>query len=508
MPVKDTFLGYEHKELLNSKIGDMFDFENTLPTAIHISDNVIDCINVLKDDGHCHEGALVKSRDKHVGIITGRELTAGLLSLGVKKFVGRSVGDYFSSNYNTISEDETLLDFIQKVQRSRRGFGLVLRDKKLIGKLSIKDVASLYLKMNSSATLGDFPTHQMISVSPKTTIKESLFLMMKHHIRKIFLDDKLCPFISERNVLGLVARCASKNDYTTLDKPITECKKNYAITLKEEKIKDACQKLLLSNSTCIIYDKKYIFTAWDIATSFLVDRIHDYQKQLLTSEKLAMMGELSAKLNHELRNPLSIIKNSAELLKVKNGNNLNPEQITYIQMIDRAVARMAHQIDDVLDFVRITDLNITASLMSDLVSDALENIALPQGMSLVKNIEDHHVQCDKAKIRVVIRNLVLNAIDAIMEKKGEQKEIHINAKQENDTTVLEIRDTGVGISQRDLKRVFEPLYTTKQSGTGLGLAISKFIVDFHKGDISVSSKANEGTTVTIRLPMKPFGNTN
>lgn len=508
MPVKDMFLGYEHRELLNSRVGDMFDFENTLPTTVHISDNVTDCIRVLKDDEHCHDGALVKSRDKYVGIVTGRELTAGLLSLGVKKFVGRSVGDYFSSNYNTLTEDETLLDFIQKIQRSRRGFGLVLSDKKLIGKLSIRDVVSLYLKMDSSATLRDFPAHQMISVSPTTTIKESLLLMMKSNIRKIFLKDKLCPFISERNVLGLVARCASKNDYATLDKPITECEKNYAIALNEEKIKDACQKLLLSNSTCIVYDKKYIFTAWDIATSFLVDRIHDYQKQLLSSEKLAMMGELSAKLNHELRNPLSIIKNSSELLKVRSGNNLSLEQITYIQMIDRAVSRMAHQIDDVLDFVRITDLNITASSMSDLISDILENITLPQGISLVKNIEDHCVQCDKVKIKVVIRNLILNAIDAIMEKEGEQKEIHINAKQENDITVLEIRDTGIGISQRDLTRIFEPLYTTKQTGSGLGLAISKFIVDFHKGDITVSSKANEGTTVTILLPMKPFGNAN
>jgi two-component system sensor histidine kinase HydH len=418
------------------------------------------------------------------------------------------VGEYFSSNYNTLTSDATLLDFIQKIQRSRRGFGLVMKDKKLIGKLSIRDIAELYLKMDSSAVLGDFPLHQMVSVKPTTTIKESLLLMMRHQIRKIFLENNLCPFVSERNILGLVAKCASKDDYDTLDKPMVECEKNYAITLKEEKIKDACRKLLLSNSTCIIYDKKYVFTAWDIATSFLVDKIHDYQKRLASSEKLAMMGELSAKLNHELRNPLAIIKNSADLLKVKGENSLSLEQLTYLQMIDRAVARMVHQIDDVLDFVRISDLNITKSLMSDLVNGALENIQIPQGISLVKDIQDHHIQCDKTKIGVVIRNLVFNAIDSIMEKKNGQKEIYINAKQENDTTIIEIRDTGLGISQRDLSRLFEPLYTTKQKGSGLGLAISKFIVEFHKGNISVSSKVNEGTTITIQFPLKPFGNVN
>jgi two-component system sensor histidine kinase HydH len=221
-----------------------------------------------------------------------------------------------------------------------------------------------------------------------------------------------------------------------------------------------------------------------------------------------MMGELSAKLNHELRNPLAIIKNSADLLKVKGENSLNLEQLTYLQMIDRAVARMVHQIDDVLDFVRISDLNITKSLMSDLVNGALENIQIPQGISLVKDIQDHRIQCDKTKIGVVIRNLVLNAIDSIMEKKNGQKEIYINAKQENDTTIIEIRDTGLGISQRDLSRLFEPLYTTKQKGSGLGLAISKFIVEFHKGNISVSSKVDKGTTITIQLPLKPFGNVN
>jgi two-component system sensor histidine kinase HydH len=273
-------------------------------------------------------------------------------------------------------------------------------------------------------------------------------------------------------------------------------------------MKDACKKLLLSNSTCIIYDKKYVFTPWDITTSFLVDRIHDYKTQLASSEKLAMIGEISAKLNHELRNPLSIIKNSARLLRVKSENGLNLEQIGYLQMIDRAVMRMAHQIDDVFDFAKINDLNITESSMSDLIHDGLENITIPNDVLFVKNIQDHHVQCDKTKIRIIIRNLVINAIDAIMEKKEGQKEIHINAKQENDTTTLEIRDTGIGISQRDLTRIFEPLYTTKQRGSGLGLAISRIIVKFHKGEISVFSKINEGTTVTIRLPLKPFGNVN
>ncbi len=162
--------------------------------------------------------------------------------------------------------------------------------------------------MNSSATLGNFPVHQMISVSPMTTIKESLLIMMKYQIRKIFLEDELCPFISERNVLGLVAKCASKNDYGTLDKSIMECEKNYAIALKEEKLKTPAKSSYFLTLPVLYMNKKYIFTSWDIATSFLVDRIHDYQKQLVSSEKLAMMGELSAKLNHELRNPLSVIQ--------------------------------------------------------------------------------------------------------------------------------------------------------------------------------------------------------
>ncbi|HWP78673.1 MAG TPA: ATP-binding protein [Candidatus Nitrosotenuis sp.] len=502
MPVKESFSGYQQKEILNSRIKDIFDFENTLPTSVQLSDSVIDCIKVLRDDEQCHEGALVKNRDKYVGIITGRELSASLLSKGVKKFAEQPVGDCFSVNYTTLTDDTTLLDFIQKMQRSRRGFGLVTKDQKLIGKISIRDVVALYLKMGSNATLGDFPLHKMISVSPTTSIKDSLLLMMRHQIRKIFLEDKLCPFISERNILSLVSKCVSKNDYETLDKPVSECEKSFAITLKEEKMKDACKKLLLSDSTCIIYDKKYVFTSWDIATSFLIDKIHDYQKQLVSSEKLAMIGELSARLNHELRNPLSIIKNSAELFKLKSKNGLNQEQMEYLQMIERAVTRMTHQIDDVLGFAKINELDVTESSMSALVDDALENVPVPSDISLAKSIQDHCLMCDKAKIRVVIRNLILNAIDAILEKGEGKKEIRISARQEKNISVLEVGDTGVGISEADLKRIFEPLYTTKQKGTGLGLAISKIIVELHRGDISVFSKVNEGTTVTILLPMK------
>lgn len=507
MPVKESFSRYQQKEILNSKISDMFDFENTLPTSVQISDNVIDCIRVLRDDEQCHEGALVKNRDKYVGIITGRELSASLLSNGAKKFAEQPVGDCFSTNYTTLTEDTTLLDFIQKMQRSRRGFGLVIKDQKMIGKLSIRDVVALYLKMGSHATLGDFPLHEMISVPPTTSIKESLLLMMKNQIRKIFLEDKLCPFISERNILSLVAKCVSKNDYDTLDKPVSECEKSFAITLKEERIKDACKKLLLSNSTCIIYNNRYVFTSWDIATSFLIERIHDYQKQLVSSEKLAMIGEISARLNHELKNPLSIIKNSAELFKLKS-KELNKEQMEYISMIERAVIRMAHQIDDVLDFAKINELSVTKSSMLTLVNEALEDVPIPSEISLVKNIQDYYLLCDRAKMRVVIRNLILNAIDAILEKRGGKKEIRINTRQEKNISVLEIRDSGVGISDADLKRVFEPLYTTKQKGTGLGLAISKIIIELHMGDIFVFSKVNEGTTVTILLPVKHFDDVN
>jgi CBS domain-containing protein len=212
MSLKDSFVEYRYKEILDSKIGEMFDFENTLPAAVNLSDNVIGCINVLKDDEQCQEGALVKSHNKYVGVITGRELTTALLSEGAKKFVKHNVGDYFSSDYIAITEDTTLFDFIQKMQSSRRGFGLVIRDGKPIGKLSNRDIVALYPKINSGATLGDFLAHRMISVSPSTTIKEAILLMMRYQIRKIFIKDKLCPFISERNVLGLVASCASKKE--------------------------------------------------------------------------------------------------------------------------------------------------------------------------------------------------------------------------------------------------------------------------------------------------------
>lgn len=503
MSVKESYVGSHHSEILNSKIDDMFDFENTLPPSLQLSDSVIDCIDMLKDD-RCHDGVLVKSRDKYAGIITGRELSAALLSLGVQKFKEELVGNYFSPNYVTLTKESTLLDFIQKIQRSRRGFGFIIEDKKLVGKISIRDIASLYMKMNSNAVLKDFPTHEMISVSPDTPIKQVLLSMMKHQIRKIFINDKLCPFVSERNILGLVAKCAQNNDYATLDKPITICEKNFALSLREEKIKDACKKLLLSNSTCIVYGKKYVFTSWDIATSFLIDKIHDYQKQLLSSEKLAMMGELSAKLNHELRNPLSIVKNSAELLRLKLEQNLNNEHLSYFYMMDKAIERMTHQINDILDFVKITDLNIEKSSISELIETSLENTNIPTNIVIEKNIQDHHVFCDVAKIRVVIRNLISNAIDAIFEKKSDEKKISITAKQDEHITVIEVHDTGVGISKKELDRIFEPLYTTKQKGSGLGLAICKFIIEFHKGEIAVSSKSNYGTIITIRLPTKPF----
>lgn len=505
LPTKNTIAGFKYRELLSSKIGDIFDFEGTLPTSVRLSDNVIDCINLLKYDEQCHEGLLVRDRKKHVGIVTGRELIAALLATDTRHFAQQPIGNYFSPSFNAVTEDTSLLDFIQRVQRTRRGFGLVMRGKDLIGKISIRDVVSLYLKMDSDAMLSDFPLHKIISASPNTTIRESLMLMMKHQIRKIFIEEKSLPFVNERNILGLVSKCIEEGEYSTLDKPISECEKNYAVIVEEETVKNACKKILVSDTTCVLLDKRYVFTSWDLTMSFLVDRIHEYQKRLVASEKLAVMGELTARLNHELRNPLSIIKNSTDMLKMKLDKTLTEDHMEYFRAIERAIARITHQVDDVLDFARISDLRIDTTSVSETLDSALSKISIPKDIVILKNIQEHAVQCDKDKIAILIKNLVLNSIDAVAEKVGADKKITISIKKEHDLTILEIEDTGIGIPERDLGRIFEPLYTTKQRGIGFGLTICKFIARLHKGDIFVNSGVNSGTRVTIVLPTRPFG---
>lgn len=215
--------------------------------------------------------------------------------------------------------------------------------------------------------------------------------------------------------------------------------------------------------------------------------------KLMQAERLSAIGEISARLAHDLRNPLTVIKGTVEIVKVKSKSVDTGFSEKQIEMMERAVSRMANQIDDVLDFVKTQTLHTTRNSILETISLSVAKIKKSAELSI--NIVGDNLQSvyDADKLEVVFDNIIMNAVEA----NNERGEVSIRIKDNNNEILIEIEDSGSGVPQELMTKIFEPLFTTKQRGTGLGLASCKRIIEQHGGSISVKTKPS---IFSIKLP--------
>jgi len=227
--------------------------------------------------------------------------------------------------------------------------------------------------------------------------------------------------------------------------------------------------------------------------------VKEKAEHIVKTEKLAAIGELSARIAHDLRNPLSVLKNTAEIIRIDLEPGANERTIKHISRLDRAINRISHQVEDVLDFLRPVELKISKHSLLLVLQDSVEKIEFPENISIKVPKNDYSILIDNEKIDTVFVNLITNAIQTIGKDPGK---IKINFKEENDLIIIEVSDNGPGIPSEFLEKVFDPLFTTRQIGTGLGLPSCKNIIERHGGNITASNKRECGAKFTIMLPAK------
>ena len=230
----------------------------------------------------------------------------------------------------------------------------------------------------------------------------------------------------------------------------------------------------------------------ELRKKYLEKQVELKTDALIKSQKMAIIGELTSRLAHDLRNPLSVIKTAHGIMKEKPKMDVK-QRLEYNARIDRALLRIIHLVNDVLGFVRVTDLDLNESSVQSLIDSAIDSIDVPKQIEIIKPTDDFKINCDFRKLEAVFANLLTNSIQAI-EKEGK---IELRLSSDNDSIKLEIEDTGSGIPKSIMPKIFDPLFTTKANGTGLGLAICKTIIEQHGGTITVKSNP---TTFTIILP--------
>ena len=225
-------------------------------------------------------------------------------------------------------------------------------------------------------------------------------------------------------------------------------------------------------------------------------QLEEITRELIKSERFSAIGELASRISHDIRNPLSNIYMSIELIKNSPpGTKLDDSEINKkLELVSKNIDRISHQVNDVLGFVKDRQMTKKNFKISSCLYETIESISVPNNIKIKMPKSDISILADPFQLQVVFNNLLMNAIQAIGKKKGE---ILIRFSEKNGEVMVEVENSGPPIPDEILPHIFESLVTTKQIGTGLGLVSCKTIIENHQGSISAR---NDPTVLTITIP--------
>lgn len=228
----------------------------------------------------------------------------------------------------------------------------------------------------------------------------------------------------------------------------------------------------------------------------LIERSH-------RDDKLSMLGQLSASIAHEIRNPLAAVNLNLQLLKRKCIGDDTLE--TNISTALRGVERMINIVNTTLNFAKPNAPQLNAIDIHEIILTALDAVSTQfqqKFITVVIEVDDEFplLRADSTQLHQVFVNLLSNACDAIVANGTIRISSSVFDDGKESHGVINIHDTGVGISNEDVQRIFEPFFTRKAEGTGLGLAIIHRIMQQHGGAITVETEEGKGSTFSIKLP--------
>jgi len=252
--------------------------------------------------------------------------------------------------------------------------------------------------------------------------------------------------------------------------------------------------------------------AFAIEHAMLYEQQTERIKKMYRTDRLATLGELAAGAAHEIRNPLTSISSSVQYLSKDFADN--PEKSEMIGEILTEIERINKILQGLLSFSRPVALNKTDVNLEQLINQTLlltktsvEKLRIDVQFEYFA--ENTTIQGDAEQLKQVFLNIILNAIEAMKDNKPDRPRTLIIGMENGASIdflsrhlIVTFDDSGKGIEEKDVEKVFNPFFTTKEEGTGLGLAICYGIINRHQGEIGVISVLNKGTTIQVKLPQR------
>jgi signal transduction histidine kinase len=227
--------------------------------------------------------------------------------------------------------------------------------------------------------------------------------------------------------------------------------------------------------------------------------LQDSFEQIKRADRLSAIGQLSASLAHEIRNPLASIDGAANLIESpRTSEEMRKDSLS---IIHKEIQRLNRLLTNLLDFARPRKPEFQPVDPSRLI-DAIINLAGPsaeqKGITLRKEVPGSvpAIECDPEQMKQVILNLAINAVQA-MNGPGE---VLLSARPSDSSVIISVRDQGPGVGDEDLDKIFNPFFTTKEAGTGLGLSVVHQIVTQHDGVVNVQRNPDGGMTFLLMIP--------
>jgi PAS domain S-box-containing protein len=255
-------------------------------------------------------------------------------------------------------------------------------------------------------------------------------------------------------------------------------------------------KIWLGYNTAVLADRQAAALGVIVSFSDLTE-VKRLQEQVELRERLIALGEMSAGIAHELRNPMAVISGYLTLLSKKN----DPSGQETIRSITNEINGMNRIIGDLLTFARPASLNRVKVPIKEMIASCLAAVLQAKGenprIETILKLADVEVSVDEVLMRQAFSNLLQNAVEAM----PDGGTLTIEAQTNRDLKIV-VRDTGTGIPSDKLNKIFLPFYTLKDTGVGMGLALVHKIVTSHGGRVDVASTVGKGTVFSIILPLR------